>query len=171
MSAAPSFRERLAFDEARGELRDQSRRYMLIRPDALMGIFRRLPEPSRGEAFGALADSIFEQGSDSARAYGLHHGADGEALAHLVAATAPQLGWGLWRFEVADGRIALTVANSPFAAGFGRAEAPVCHPVVGMLRAVSTLVFGCEGEAFETECAACGADACRFEARPREASS
>jgi uncharacterized protein len=168
VSAAPSFRERLAFDEARGEIRDQSRRYMLIRPDALMGVFRRLPEPSRMEALQALAESIFEQGSDSARAYRAHHGADGEALAHLVADTAPQLGWGLWRFEVAKGRIGLTVANSPFAAGFGRAEKPVCFPVVGMLRAVSTLVFGQDGEASETECAACGAEACRFAARPRE---
>jgi uncharacterized protein len=168
MSAPLSFRERLAFDEARGEIRDQSRRYLLIRPDALMGVFRRLPEPSRTEALQALADSIFEQGSDSARAYRAHHGADGEALAHLVADTAPQLGWGLWRFEIADGRVGLTVANSPFAAGYGRADEPVCHPVVGMLRAVSTLVFGREGEAREAECAACGADACRFAARPRE---
>jgi uncharacterized protein len=168
MSAPLSFRERLAFDEARGEIRDQSRRYLLIRPDALMGVFRRLPEPSRTEALQALADSIFEQGSDSARAYRAHQGADGEALAHLVADTAPQLGWGLWRFEIADGRVGLTVANSPFAAGYGRADEPVCHPVVGMLRAVSTLVFGREGEAREAECAACGADACRFAARPRE---
>ena len=168
MSAPLSFRERLAFDEARGEIRDQSRRYLLIRPDALMGVFRRLPEPSRTEALQALADSIFEQGSDSARAYRAHHGADGESLAHLVADTAPQLGWGLWRFEIADGRVGLTVANSPFAAGYGRADEPVCHPVVGMLRAVSTLVFGREGEAREAECAACGADACRFAARPRE---
>jgi uncharacterized protein len=168
VSAPLSFRERLAFDEARGEIRDQSRRYLLIRPDALMGVFRRLPEPSRTEALQALADSIFEQGSDSARAYRAHHGADGEALAHLVADTAPQLGWGLWRFEIADGRVGLTVANSPFAAGYGRADEPVCHPVVGMLRAVSTLVFGREGEAREAECAACGADACRFAARPRE---
>jgi uncharacterized protein len=168
VSAPLSFRERLAFDEARGEIRDQSRRYLLIRPDALMGVFRRLPEPSRTEALQALADSILEQGSDSARAYRAHHGADGEALAHLVADTAPQLGWGLWRFEIADGQVGLTVANSPFAAGYGRADKPVCHPIVGMLRAVSTLVFGREGEALEAECAACGADACRFAARPRE---
>jgi predicted hydrocarbon binding protein len=166
VSAPLSFRERLAFDEARGEIRDQSRRYLLIRPDALMGVFRRLPEPSRSEAFGALADAIFEQGSDSARAYRAHHGADGEALAHLVADTAPQLGWGRWRLAFEDGRVELTVVNSPFAAGFGRADEPVCHPIVGMLRAVSTLVFGREGEARETECAACGADECRFEARP-----
>ena len=166
MSAPLPFRERLAFDEERGEIRDQSRRYLLIRPDALMGVFRRLPEPSRTEALQALADAIFEQGSDSARAYRVHHGADGEALAHLVADTAPQLGWGRWRFAFEDGRVELTVANSPFAAGFGRAEKPICHPIVGMLRAVSTVVFEREGEARETECAACGAGECRFEARP-----
>ena len=38
-----AFRERLAFDVARGELKDADRRYLLVRDDTLMAIFRELP--------------------------------------------------------------------------------------------------------------------------------
>ena len=50
MNAPAPFRERLSFDPERGALMDQTRRYMLIRPEALMGIFRRLPEAERRQA-------------------------------------------------------------------------------------------------------------------------
>lgn len=167
-AAAPSrFRERLVFDPARGELMDETRRYMLIRPEALMGLFRRLPEASRREAMQALADSIFEMGSDSARAYRALGADDPKGLADTVAATAPQLGWGVWSFAFDSGAIRLTVENSPFAAGFGAAAEPVCTPILGMLRAVSSMILGTETEVRETGCRACGETTCRFEATPR----
>jgi predicted hydrocarbon binding protein len=167
MSAAPSFRDRLSFDLDRGELMDQTRRYMLIRPEALMGIFRRLPEVDRRHALEAFAESVVEQGSDSARAYAAMEGG-GETLARTVAATAPQLGWGIWDIELTPGLIRLDVRNSPFAAGFGRSDSPVCFPIVGMLRAVAGMVFGKAAAVREIACAACGSDVCRFEARPSE---
>jgi predicted hydrocarbon binding protein len=168
MSGAPSFRERLSFDPDQGALTDQSRRYMLIRPEALMGIFRRLPEPARGQALEALAESIVEQGSDSARAYAAMEGG-GDALARTVAATAPQLGWGIWDIRVEPDAIRLDVRNSPFAAGFGPSDSPVCYGILGMVRAISTMIFGRDAAVRETSCTACGSDLCRFEARPREA--
>nr|WP_307730335.1 V4R domain-containing protein [Alsobacter ponti] len=142
---------------------------MLIRPEALMGVFRNLPESMRGPALEALGASIFEQGSDSARAY-RRHGGEGPALAQVVAATAPQLGWGIWRFELdlaaRPDAMALEVRNSPFAAGFGPSPIPVCHAIVGMARAVATLIFDRPASVIETQCAATGAPFCRFEARP-----
>jgi hypothetical protein len=167
MNAVPSFRERLSFDAETGALMDETRRYMLIRPEALMGIFRRLPEPARTQALEAFAASIVEQGSDSARAYAAMEGG-GAALARTVAATAPQLGWGLWTIEVEPAIIRLSVRNSPFAAGFGSSPTPVCRPIVGMLRAVATMIFGRTATVRETGCAACGHETCRFEAVPEE---
>lgn len=162
-----AFRERLAFDAGRGELRDETRRYMLIRPEALMGLFRRLPAAARRDALQALADSIVEQGSDSARAYQALGAADADALLETVAATAPQLGWGIWRLERSEDALRLTVENSPFAAGFGASGEPVCAPILGMLRAVSGMVLGTETEVRETACKACGGARCAFEAVPR----
>jgi predicted hydrocarbon binding protein len=169
MSTA-SFRERLAFDDGNGALMDQTRRYMLIRPEALMGVFRRLPEPARRQALQAFAESIVEQGSDSARAYAAMEGG-GPALARTVAATAPQLGWGIWTFNIGPDAIWLTVRNSPFAAGFGPSDTPVCHPILGMVEAVSTMILGRISQVRETDCAACGSACCHFEARLQEAAA
>jgi predicted hydrocarbon binding protein len=160
-----SFRDRLTFDAAAGALMDQTRRYMLIRPEALMGIFRRLPLPEQAHALEALGQSILEQGADSARAYAAM-GGGGAALAETVAATAPQLGWGIWRFELGAAAIRLEVRNSPFAAGHGPSATPVCHAIAGMLQAVSGMVMGRPTLARELACLACGAPACRFEALP-----
>ena len=161
----PSFRDRLAWDSASGAILDESRRYMMIRPEALMGIFARLEPAPRQAALAALEESVFTQGSDSARAY-QRHGGTGDALADLVAETAPQLGWGTWTVELTPDLLVFEVRNSPFAAGFGPAEHPVCHAITGMTRAVAALVFGRQATAAEVACAAMGAPACRFEARP-----
>ena len=134
MTQSPTFAERLTFDAAAGAIFDQTRRYMLLRPDALMGVFRHLPEPKRTQALEALEQSIFEQGSDSARAYAKISGADPEGLLRIIAATAPELGWGLWIFDLTPARLALEVRNSPFAAGHGPSPTPVCHAIKGMVR-------------------------------------
>ena len=163
-----SFRDRLAFDAATGEIRDETRRYMLIRPEALMGIFAGLDDDARSAALAALERSVFVRGSNSAEAYRAMGAAEADALIETIRLSAPELGWGLWHFERTEGRLTLTVENSPFAVGFGRSETPVCHAITGMLRAVAGLVFGRPAVSREIACAACGADACRFEAVPAE---
>lgn len=167
---AQGFRDRLELDEAAGAWFDQTRRYMLIRPEALMGIFRRLDRAPRALALAALEDSIFEQGSDSARAYRAM-GGTGDALLTVIAQSAPQLGWGRWEFTRQGTMLALNVRNSPFAAGYGASATPVCAAITGMVRAVATLVFDAPCQAREVGCAAMGAEHCRFEAQPQEMQS
>ncbi len=160
------FRERLTWDGETGALRDGAIRYLMIRPDALMGIFKRLSEPARREALAAFADFIYENGGKSATAYRALGGAEGRALLDVIAATAPQLGWGRWQFTTRpDGGLDLVVRHSPFVEGFGPAAAPVCAPIVGMLRVVSQMVLGAPTAADETACACQGHDSCRFSAR------
>ncbi len=165
---ASSFRERLTHDPDAGAWFDQTRRYMLIRPEALMGIFRRLPEAERAMALQALQDSVFEQGSDSARAYQAM-GGTGDALMGVIEASAPELGWGRWHFTREGDVLKLEVRNSPFAVGFGSSTTPVCAAIAGMVRAVATLVFERPATAQEVQCAAMGHETCRFEAKPEGA--
>lgn len=167
---AASFRERLTLDPEAGAWLDQSRRYMLIRPEALMGIFKALPPLERERALAALEASVFEQGSDSARAYRAM-GGDGSSLLGVIEASAPELGWGRWRFHLDRSSLRLAVSNSPFAAGFGPSATPVCAAIAGMMRAVATLVFEVPAQSRETHCAAMGGDVCRFEASPVERTS
>jgi predicted hydrocarbon binding protein len=144
-------------------------RYLRLRADTLMGMFRRLPPPERARALEAFARSTAEAGGDSARRYFATARGDRAALLATIANTAAELGWGTWRFtDHGASRLALEVTNSPFAAGYGPADTVVCAPIAGMLQAVAALVVGSECEARETECSARGAARCRFEAIPRK---
>jgi predicted hydrocarbon binding protein len=159
------FRERLIFDASGGTLHDEARRYMMIRPAALMGIFRRLPTDARTEALAALQASIFEQGSDSAQAYVAHAGT-AEGLMTIIPATAADLGWGRWNLTRAGESLLLEVADSPFADGYGPSEGPICHAITGMLQGVAGILTGRPARAREIECAAMGAAQCRFHTDP-----
>jgi predicted hydrocarbon binding protein len=161
----PSLRERLVFDAARGEYRDGNARYMMLRADTLMGLFAELPEATRAEALAAFARAVTHFGGRSARAYRAAGATTPEALFETIAATAPELGWGVWRLWCEGEAIMLSVENSPFAAGAGSGPHAVCAPILGMLHAVGEIVFGGPVAVEETACAATGAACCRFTAR------
>ena len=163
MNSIPDFRERLVWDG--GEIRDGEIRYLMIRPDGLMGMFARLSAGAREEALEAVCASIAEHGAKSAGAYRAMGADDASALLDVIVRTAPQLGWGEWSFaEAGPDRLALRVDNSPFAAGSGGADGPVCAPIRGMLTALAGMIFDCPVRVFETDCAACGASSCLFAA-------
>lgn len=162
---APGLRARLAWSTPDGAILDGPRRYLLMRPDVLMGTLRRLPEPARALALAAFADSVAEHGADSLRAYLREVGEDPSALLAATAAAAADLGWGAWTFEAGPSGIGLVVRSSPFAAGHGASGSPVCAPIAGMLRAVAAVTGRVACDAHEVHCAACGAPACRFETR------
>ena len=128
-----------------------------------MGIVAELPEAMQGEMLMAFARSITKAGGGSARAYRAAGAAEPAQLVATIEATAPQLGWGKWDLRLGEGRLDLTVRNSPFAAGHGPSATPVCHPILGMLRAVGPMTLACDVMATEISCAAQGHAECRFE--------
>jgi predicted hydrocarbon binding protein len=157
--------QRLTFDPARGEIRDQARRYLMMRPDVLMGMLRRLDVSLRRAVLDALAASVAAHGKDSVLAYLAHAGDEG--LLQAMADAAADLGWGRWRFVQAPDGLELTVENSPFAGGFGYAGHAVCAPIAGMLQAVAEVLFACRATSTERTCAAAGASFCTFRAQRR----
>ena len=163
-----SFRDRLVYDPHAGTYFDSGMRYIFIKPEALMGIALELPESQRFEIFEAMARSVFKNGGKSARAYQSAGANEAETLLAVITETAGQLGWGKWTAELDEACLRITVADSPFAAGYGDAPYPVCAPIAGMLRAISGMIFGTETEVQETACTSMGAPACVFEARPVE---
>jgi hypothetical protein len=160
--------QRLAFDAERGEIRDQARRYLLLRPDVLMGMLLRLDPPARQAALDAFAASVAQHGRDSVLAYLDRLGGDRARLLDVMQDAAADLGWGRWRFEPAARVLTLTVDNSPFASGFGASQHPVCAPIAGMLQAVAGILFETDVASVERTCAAAGAGLCVFEAVLRE---
>jgi hypothetical protein len=157
----------LTHDPARGEWRAGAIRYMMIRPDALMGLFAELPPEMRGAALAALGRSVRRHGGKSARSYQAGGAATPAALLATITETAAELGWGLWDLRHDGEELVLAVSNSPFVAGAGPGPHPVCAPIAGMLAALAELVFAGDIPAVSGEhaCAATGAACCRFTAR------
>lgn len=157
-----SFRDRLAYAAARGEYRDGAIRYMMIRPDALMGILAELPEPMRLEMLAAFARSITRHGGKSAQAYREAGAVSAEQMVATIAATAAELGWGIWDLRQNGAQLDLDVRNSPFVEGHGPSEHPICHPILGMLLAIGPMILGGPVDARETRCASMGHPTCHF---------
>ena len=168
---------RLAFDTERGEIRDEDRRYLLMRPDVLMGMLHGLDADTQRQVLASLMASTQRHGGASIRAYAIH--AQGPTLMEGVARASASLGWGLWQIDQRgdgdDSTLVLRVTNSPFAAGHGACNHPVCAPIAGILAALATTVLGKPAEARELRCAAMPRqDGCDFVAsvrKPRSPSS
>jgi predicted hydrocarbon binding protein len=163
MSGLPHLRERLVWTED-GSLRDGEIRYLLMRTDSLMQLFKRLDTAARLEALQVFAESLAENGRKSleTRMRRLNLTRD-QLYDDLARSSATQLGWGLWTFRRnASDRFEVDVVNSPFADGFGPADHPVCYPIAGMLSAMGELVLGSPVDVKETSCAANSNGCCRF---------
>jgi len=149
-----SFSDRLIRDVERGEQRDGNIRYMMLRPDVLMGTFTELPAAHRKAALDALFRSALANGGKSVRAYQDGGSNDPFTLMETMKTTAAQLGWGVWEFSYSeDGeRLDLEVINSPFASGFGVSELPVCHAIKGLFQAMGPVVLGTNISVEESQC-------------------
>lgn len=166
MTTPPPFRERLDWNAVPGQVRDGAVRYMLIRPDALMGAIMRLSPDAREEMLLAFHASVLDFGGRSA---GNYNKTANHPLIEVVAATAPDLGWGTWTVAQGAANVRVAVTDSPFAAPLVD-EAPAvpvvsaCTPITGMMSAVGTIMAGSPVTAIETHCAARhGGAVCHFE--------
>ena len=167
-----ALRDRLRWDEASGAPHDGQRRYLMLRPDVLMGAIVALDAPLRAAVLDALAASAQQHGARSLRAYAGPAPGDAGALIAATVQAAADLGWGRWRIaRQAPQSLTLEVSDSPFAAGWRAATAsdaplPVCGPIRGMLAGLAEQVLGAAVQVDECECAAAGQAArCRFVAR------
>lgn len=171
--------ERLFFDLPEGQVLDGQRRYIIMRPDVLMGTFDKLEPAAREAALTALGASVTEFGGNSVAAYLAEAGRD--ALLQNMVAGSASLGWGVWTFEQPDPErqeLRLQVRNSPFAAGTHSKSGPACFPIAGMLRAVAQALWSEPAEVIETSCA-CQSPSdpqhaqgvCHFHAVPQHAKS
>lgn len=162
--------QRLVFDVAAGEIRDGQRRYVLIRPDVLMGALHELDGATRQRVLEALAASTERNGGRSVHAYASID--RGTALLDTICDTAAGLGWGRWHMSLGADRLDLTVHNSPFAHGHGKAARAVCAPIAGMLGSVAAMLFEGPVRVEETGCAAhVAGPVCRFVARAQSGAS
>ncbi len=170
-----SLHQRLHFDTVHGQVMDQSRRYLLMRADVLMGLFDLLPQAARTQALQALGQSVTQFGVDSVRAYAAQPGADHATLLTTMQDAAASLGWGNWQFKpmpdvlqnVLPDALHLSVQNSPFAAATQQREGCACHAITGMLQGLASVLWPKGAQTSEVSCATqTGGDTCHFKASP-----
>lgn len=148
---------------ADGEIRDGDIRYVLMRPDVLMGVGRHLGGQGGDDFFAALEASAFQHAQASFSAYRQSARFGREDFLASTCLVAGELGWGRWRlFKEADRARIVQVDNSPFAVGHGPSSRPVCSPISGVLRAAAAVGYGEDVRVEEFQCAAQGAAHCCF---------
>ena len=161
---------RLDFDVGHGQVLDQTRRYVLMRADVLMGLFNQLSPVARSSALEALENSVTLHGADSVRTYAAQTGVTPSNLLDTMVRSAASLGWGCWRFEVLSAGLKLSVVNSPFASAAMFDNTPACYAINGMLKALGMTLWGGECRAQELHCKASHPSsiesACIFELSP-----
>lgn len=165
-----TLRSRLQWHDEQGALHDGPRRYLMMRPDVLMGALLALDDAARAAMLDAWAASTCRHGGASLQAYARQLGGDRQALIDATVDAAADLGWGRWTVQAAAGGLQLQVAHSPFvdgwrAAGGGPAPQPVCAPVRGLFTALLSAMGTPGATVEESRCAAMhiATDAvCRF---------
>jgi methylmalonyl-CoA/ethylmalonyl-CoA epimerase len=136
--------------------------YILIRPETLVGLQKAVESVLGAHAAQCLVAGGIAGGTKATAAL---DGAPETRVRQLLDA-GRDIGWGDFALERLTPRaLVVTVGDSPFARAYGRARAPVCHLTRGVLQALASSVLEGPVTVEETECAAMGADRCRFETR------
>ncbi len=149
-----------------GKLELSGTRYLLIRPDTIIGIQKAMERELGSERCGQLmAEGGRIGGSRSSGKY-REQGRSGEELIQYMCEVGTDLGWGVFKvlhFGAQDNSFILEVADSAFARAYGESDHPVCHLIRGVLEGLGCSVFQKKATCVEIECLAKGDCACRFE--------
>ena len=145
--------------DGRGGLTLGGARYLLIRPETLVGLQKAVEH-----ALGERAASCIAAGgrAGGARAAGSLGGSAEERVGRLLR-IGGEIGWGEFALErLTATELSVSVRHSPVAESYGPSAAPVCHLIRGVLESLATATFGRPATVAETACVATGAPACRF---------
>jgi len=145
--------------DGRGGLTLGGARYLLIRPETLVGL-QKAVEGALGERAAACIAAGGRAGG--ARATASLDGAAHERVSRLLR-IGGEIGWGEFALErLTATELAVSVRHSPIADAYGPSVVPVCHLIRGVLESLAGSIFGPSRTVVETACAAMGAPACRF---------
>jgi predicted hydrocarbon binding protein len=157
--------DQLIYDPASGALKYKDVRYLLIRPETIVGFQKTIEKHSRKEAQDALFQGGYQGGYLSAKKYKeMHNLSDSETISFMMTMGA-EIGWGNFQLIAYDSenlKLKIRVENSAFAEAYGDSTKGVCHLINGVLSGLATILFkrNCIGS--EEECLAKGDAHCVF---------
>ena len=156
----------LTYDSDSGALLYKDVRYMLIRPETVIG-FQKTIEASNSElAQDALFRGGFRGGYLSAKKYKELHFFDHIQIIDFMMKMGTEIGWGhfkLQNFDPPKKYLNVIVQKSPFAEAYGQSSSAVCHLVRGVLSGLASFLFNQNCVGAEVKCLAKGDQYCLFE--------
>ena len=157
--------DQLMYDPASGALTYRDVRYLLIRPETIVGFQKTIEKHSRMGAQDALFQGGYRGGYLSAKKYKeMQNLSDSETISFMMTMGA-EIGWGnfqLIEYDFENRKLQIRVENSAFAEAYGDATEGVCHLISGVLSGLATVLFARNCIAFEIECSAKGDKHCVF---------
>ena len=157
--------DQLVYDSASGALAYKDIRYVLIRPETIVGFQKTIEKHSPQGARDALFQGGYQGGYLSAKKFKeMQNFSDTETIDFMMAMGA-QIGWGhfdLIDYDLESRKLQIRVANSAFAEAYGDATEGVCHLINGVLSGLATVLFERDCKGSETECLAKGDKHCTF---------
>jgi predicted hydrocarbon binding protein len=152
------------FDPGSGALHLGGVRYLLIRPETIIGFQKKVEEAIGREPAGRLFyRGGYEGGSRSARKLMEENGLGPGQTLEAMCAMGTQIGWGsfdLIHCSESSQNFEVAVVSSPWAQAYSTSSSPVCHLVAGVFGGVASVIFDRRPAVVETACAAAGSDRC-----------
>lgn len=160
-----SILDELEYDPASGALCYKDVRYLLIRPETIVGFQKAIEKQSRTAAIDALFQGGYQGGYLSAKKYKEIQNLSDKETINFMMAMGAEIGWGNFRLDQYNcdkKKLQISVENSPFAAAYSDSTEGVCHLTRGVLCGLATILFSQSCTASEVECAAKGDHHCVF---------
>jgi len=156
----------LEYDAASGALSYKDVRYLIIRPETLVGLQKAIEKHSAMAARDAFFQGGYQGGYLSAKKYKeIQNLSDNETIRFMMK-MGSEIGWGHFKlddYDFAQKKMQIRVENSPFAAAYGDSGAGVCHLIRGVLGGLATFLFSRNCIVSETRCLAKGDEHCEFQ--------
>ena len=157
--------DQLTYDPIWGALTYKDVRYVLIRPETIVGFQKTIEKHSRTGAQKALFQGGYQGGYLSAKKYKeMQNLSDSETIRFMMTMGA-EIGWGNFQvveYDFESRNLQIKVENSAFAEAYGDSTEGVCHLISGVLSGLATVLFGQDCAASETECLSKGDAHCAF---------
>lgn len=168
--AVNSILNEIEYDPESGELNYKDVRYLLIRPETMVGFQKAIEKQEPKAGIDALFQGGYQGGYLSAKKYKEIQNLSDEETIKFMMAMGAQIGWGYFKLDQYDfdsKTLQISVENSPFAAAYGESSEGICHLTRGVLCGLADVLFSKTCTASEVKCAAKGDHHCVFVIRPK----
>ena len=156
----------LQHDADSGAIFFKNVRYLIIRPETVMGMFKSLGDSVGWDKAGDIFyNGGYEGGKASSLKFREVFNLSAREAADYICGMGNKIGWGnfiLDEFDEENKRLMITVKSSPFAEQMPASGRAVCHFLRGVIGGLGSASFDSENQAEEISCTSRGDDICRF---------